>query len=253
MSPTSAQLRDALKQAVKAIDNDQELIPGTLALLVDPDFDEFSIKVEKWGKRAYDGWFHPSTHATWTARQLYYYLVAPNHVEVETMTMTSVIAITQGHFLHDFFQHIWMGKGLLDEAEVPMEDPQHNRRGHADGRRGVEVVEIKSINDYQIDKIVNEAILKEKKPGYWYQAQEYLDMLGMEVMRYFMVTTSYPYKMQEFLVRFDPEHARVQRRKYRSAINARDRGVLPPACCTPGSNEAKACPVRRACPIGRQS
>ena len=59
---------------IKDISEDKILIPVIRAALSDPDFKAFDVRVDGWEPRPYDGWFHPSTHATWNVRQLWLYL-----------------------------------------------------------------------------------------------------------------------------------------------------------------------------------
>jgi hypothetical protein len=54
-------------------------------------------------------------------------------------------------------------------------------------------------------------------------------------------------------VHADPVHHRRQRAKYRLALEMTQAGALPEACCGIGSKDAKACPVRDYCTIGRMS
>lgn len=247
-------LRDALRATLRDAVDDRMLTATTRALMMDPDFDGFEVPVEPWTKRGYDGWFHPSTHATWTERQLFLYLTQPELVEVEQMQLTSVIAITQGHFLHNFLQRLWLNCGTLLEAEVPLVDKKHHRRGHMDGRlKSGEALEIKTMNDYTLPKIVDAESLLEKKPGYYAQTQDYLDMSGYEAMRYFIISTSYPYRMGEFVVPADRVYQQAQRNKYAAALEAARRSRVPAACCALRSAAATSCPVKNACEIGRVS
>jgi hypothetical protein len=250
--------RDALKQAfqttITSIRDDKIITPIIQAELLDPDFEGFTVPVRPWTPRPYDGKFHPSTHASWTALQLYYYLTSPHLIEQEQMTLTSVIAITQGHFLHEFLQRILLRNGILLTAEESLDDPEHNRTGHMDGRLKGEGLEIKTINDFQIKTVIDTESLREKKPSYYGQSQDYMDMAGLSAMRFFLIATSYPYPMSEFVVLADPEYQAAQRAKYKLAINAARRGRMRPRpCCSMNSVMARGCPVRGACEIGRLS
>lgn len=247
-------LADALRDTLKEVEEDKLLTPITRSVLMDPEFGGFDVPVEAWSPRPYDGKFHPSIHATWTARQLYFYLTRPDLVVPERMSLTSVLAITQGKFFHEFLQRLWLDHGILQRAECPLSDTEHNRVGHMDGFLATnEGLEIKTMNNFTFAKIDDHVTLREKKPGYFAQTQDYLDMGGLTQMRYFVITTSYPYNMQEFVVPFDEQFQIAQRRKYRQAIDAVERGTPPPVCCVLRSTEAKSCPMGNACEIGRAS
>lgn len=250
---SSLNLRNALKQTLREVDDGKILTPITRSSLLDPQFKGFNVKVEPWRKRPYDGWFHPSEHATWTPRQLFLYLTRPEIVEQEQMHLTSVIAITQGHFFHTFLQNLWLKNGILLEAERSLVDEIHHRKGHTDGLLDGEALEIKTINDRQLPKIFDTASLREKKPAYFAQGQDYLDMSGMPRMRYFFIATSYPYPSSEFVVERDEQFQQEQRLKYRQALDTASAGKMPSVCCPLRSAIARSCPVRGGCEIGLAS
>jgi hypothetical protein len=140
MTPNFSRTLGALKK-------EQVIIPVLRAALSNPKFKGFKVDVKGWNERKFDGWFHPSTHASWTARQLALYLLNGPEVPLETPTITFVAAVTQGSFWHNLNQRILLQEGVLrrnpgtttkdsidDQCEVPLVDPEHNRRGHADGR-----------------------------------------------------------------------------------------------------------------------
>lgn len=248
-------LMDSAKQ-------NQVLIPEVHKMLYNPDFTGFDVHAEAWTPKPYDGWFHPSLVSTWTVRQLYLYLVAPGFLEEEHMPLTGVLAVTAGKFWHVFLQRLWLKSKTLIQDEVPVEDPSTNRRGHADGLlTNGEALEIKTINEFQISKVTSEAVLKEKKYAYWTQTQDYLDVLGLDVMRYFLMNPTYPFPMSEFTVRADRGYQTKRRAEYREAMQLAQQfpdhrelnqpTTTIPACCAPGSDTAKKCPTKRACPIGR--
>lgn len=249
------------------------LVPVVYRSLFDPTFKGYDVPVRGWTSRAYDGRFHPSTHATWTVRQLYLYLTRPNLLTEERMELSSVLAVTAGSFWHEFLQYLWLDDGIMirqrpevvngvNPAEVVIRDEEVNVVGHADGElTNGDVVEIKTINDFQIHKITNEEILKEKKFEYWCQTQDYLAALQRETMRYFFLAPSYPYPMGEFTVRADKHYQRIRRSQYMRAMeladrypdgkHADDKDSSLPVCCAPRSKLSKSCPARLACPIGR--
>jgi hypothetical protein len=251
----------------------QVIIPVLRAAFSDPSFKGFTVNVDGWNERKFDGWFHPSTHASWTARQLALYLIHGEDVPLERPTMTFVAAVTQGTFWHNLTQRVLMQEGVLRrnpgttgkdsidaQCEIQLVDAEHNRRGHADGRMATcddELFEFKTINDRSIAKYdfaTGEATLKEKNPfGYYSQCQDYLAISGMEKMRYFMMSLASPFPMVEFIVHADERYQAAQKAKYLEALEAAQTGSLPDACCGVGSKMAKACPLKDFCPIGKMS
>lgn len=238
-----------LRRAVRGLAKDEILIPALHTSLNDPTFKGFNIEIEPWSARPPDGYFHPSTQATWNVRQLALYLMAPELIEQERMQLTGVFAITQGHFWHMFIQHVLTETKLLVEDEVGFTDEDHKRRGHMDGllvingeRQGLE---IKTMNQFTLPKISTMAELREKKPGYWAQAQEYMDVFDLDKMRFLIISPSYPFPMKEFVVKADPKHQERRREIYKGAIEIASRGSLPlPAggCC-----QQEHCQVKKAC------
>lgn len=242
------------RRVVSDIHDQRLLIPTIRAALADPDFTGFDMTIEPWVVREPDGWFHPSTHATWTARQLTYLMMYPERFVEEKRDLLFVLAVTQGKFWHDFMQILLLGHHVLVQDEVPLIDPEHNRKGHADGRlANGELFEFKTAGDWVIKKMNSVAELKEHHPEYWAQTQEYLDMAGVARMRYLVMALSSPFPMVEFVVPADPEYQAAQRAKYRTAIEAARSGDLPEPCCGLGSAQARACPARLMCPIGQAS
>lgn len=230
------------------------LIPTIRAALADPDFAGFTLEIEPWLARAPDGWFHPSTHATWTARQLTYLLSHPEYFVEGTRDLLFVLAVTQGKFWHTFIQHVLLDHHVLVQDEVPLIDPEHNRRGHTDGRlANGELFEFKTASDYVIKKLSTVEDLKEYRPEYWAQTQEYLDMAGVDTMRYLVMTLSSPFPMVEFIVPADHEFQAAQREKYKQVLVAYRSETVPQPCCALKSAQARACPARQICPVGRAS
>jgi hypothetical protein len=227
------------------------ITPYIRAALTSPDFEGFTLQVQGWTSRRYDGYFHPSVHALWTARQLSYYLTHPDELIKEQPELLFVLAVTQGHFWHEFVQHILLRRGILLAKEVPLKDLTYNRKGHADGRLfNGELFEFKTMSERLIKKVKNVEDLKRLHPGYYGQTQDYLDMSGEKAMRYFIMALSSPFPMEEFVVPADPDFQARQREKYREAITSTEMDERPEVCCQPRSPQSKTCPVRFACPIG---
>lgn len=224
--------------------------------MADPTFTGFNIEIEPWTARPPDGYFHPSTQSMWNVRQLALYLLAPHLVQQERMEITSVLAITQGHFWHMFIQHILeIETPFLVKSEVGFTDEEHKRRGHMDGLLKIkgeeEGLEIKTINPYKIGKIVDEETLIEHKPQYWFQAQEYLDVFNLPRMRFLTIAPSYPFPMKEFTVKANPTHQARRREDYKQAMLIAENGALPlpkGGCC----NQVSSCQLKYACKFGEK-
>ena len=252
----------SFRRALTEIHDGAVLLPIIRGELARPDFEGFTVPVEAWAEREPDGWFHPSEHATWSARQLALYAARPQLAERERPQLTSILAMTQGKFWHTFFQTLLAANGILTEAEKPLTDPGHNRRGHMDGLLSTgEGFELKTMAEHLIHKVKTVEDLREHHPGYYAQAQDYLDMAGLAVMRMVIMSPANPYPMTELAIEADEVFQAAQRRKYRQALAAAtgiaeelgdtNAGVpLPEACCVINSKESKTCPVRLACPIG---
>lgn len=223
------------------------------AELMKPTFKGFTVKVDKWTERPFDGRFHPSTHSDWPARKLALYLTHPQDIEEEPPTLEKVIAVTQGHFWHKFGGKILQRNGVVTALEIESEDLKHNRYGHMDGKLfNGEGFEFKTINnEWLVKKIKDLETLREFKPGYFSQAQDYMDMQGLDGMRFLMMAMFYPYPMVEFVIPRDEAFLREQRAKYLEALESAAEGGLPEPCCLPRSKEAKTCELRTACTVGR--
>jgi hypothetical protein len=240
---------------LKGLAEKEVLIPILHTALNDPKFKGFDIHVDEWTPRPPDGYFHPSTQATWSARQMALYLKHPELFEQELMPLTGTLAITQGHFWHMFLQHILGEHGVMVEAEVGFTDEQHKRRGHMDGLLAVkgepEGLEIKTMNSRTLTKMTGEDALKELKFGYWSQSQEYLDVFDLKRMRYLIICPDYPFPMKEFTVKADKLHQARRRKAYTDAIaeaESQSETQTELACC----GVPDRCPARYACDLERK-
>jgi hypothetical protein len=226
--------------------------PVIAAALSDPTFQKFDIPVDGWEERPYDGFFHPSTHATWTVRQLYYYLVDPGSLYQERPNLLFVLSVTQGKFWHKFIQRILLENGILIKDEVPILDEVYNRKGHADGElNNGEIFEFKTASERVIARMKTAEDLQRENPKYYAQTQDYLDVMGRDYMRYFIMQLSAPFAMEEFVVPADKEFQQKQRDKYEEALSAAKYQWTPDACCSINSPTAKGCVCKLACPVGR--
>lgn len=243
----------AFSRGIAEISKGKILAPIVRAELTKPSFTGFDVHVEGWTDRPFDGWWHPSVHSDWDARKLALYMTQ-NHLEiVEEPTLEKVIAVTQGHFLHTFLGTILQKNGVVSDLEIEAVDHLHRRRGHMDARNE-QGVEFKSINEkFLMAKIFDAESLRLRKPGYFSQCQDYLDMLDLEEMRFLFIGVWYPYPMEEFVVYRDDVFIADQRKKYRIALEMAAEKEMPDVCegCTVKSPMAKGCEMALACPIGQ--
>lgn len=241
----------AFRRFMKDVHQSKVITPVIAAMLSQPDFEGFQVPVEDWTPRPYDGWFHPSTHATWNVRQLAYYLQHGGELPIARPELLFVLAVTQGKFWHAFIQKLLLDNGIMEKDEVPLVDEEHHRRGHIDGLlRNGELFEFKTASERVIKKMTSVDDLKEYKPEYYAQTQDYLDMAGAQEMRYFVMSLAAPFPMTEFVVPADPRFQAAQRTKYLMALMHAEQGTFPEPCCAVKSPESKTCPVRLLCPYG---
>lgn len=107
-----------------------------------------------------------------------------------------------------------------------------------------------TMNGFTLPKITDMHVLKDKKPEYYAQAQEYMRMSGYDMMRMLIVGPDYPYPMKEIVIPYDRVAAMAVRDKYLRVRQAVADQVLPEACCGIRSTTAKQCFAREVCPVG---
>lgn len=259
----SPQFRTLLKGAA----NDEIAVPLLRTALWSPTFPEFSITVQGFEDRPFDGWFHPSTHPLWPERLLYIYMAEPERMYRPPFDPTSTLAVTAGTFFHTFVQVVLIHEGVLERqpemcacgwnhperAEVYLKDPEVKSRGHSDGvlytGDGFEFKTMNPAKMYGIPKTAPDdpEILdwfRLKCPDYYAQAQEYLRMSGRQRMVVVILSLTYPFEMKEIHVPFDRPYATALRDKFARVLQA-VADQRPPRCeCGP---QEKDCPARLDC------
>jgi hypothetical protein len=270
----------AFRRVLKGAIGHEVLIPQVQVALHNPSFEAFEVPTLAFHERQYDGWLHPSTHPLWPERQLYYYLNQGDSFEHDPIGVDGTMAVTQGNFWHSFLQRVLLDSGLIrnvdmgathahDQAELYVEDKTCLTRGWMDGVLNSDVfsitvdegLEIKTASSRVTNSLPKgppgdpERIgwLKEKRPQYYAQAQEYLRMSKMSTQRFLFVNLEYPFAMHEIAVPFDYSYSQRVVDKYRSVIQAVADGEIPDACCAVRSDQARICPARLLCPVGRLS
>lgn len=258
-------LSGKFRKMVDANAGGQLVVPKLRQLLYDPSFRSFDVHVEGMDERREpDGWFHPSTHPSWTERQLYYYLVEPSKLREDPFELEGALAVTAGSFFHDVVQHICLDSGLAsrfpncpcggdhNEAELYLEDREAMTRGHSDGvwAETSDGLELKTAHPSIVDGLNSTPFgperltrFMEKKPEYYLQAQEYLRMSGRDRMLVVFISTSYPFSMVEVHVPFDRVVSYRLREKYLRVLQAAQDLRVPMECC----GGLKSCPAANVC------
>ena len=218
------------------------LVPPVRAYLNNPNFGGMTIEVPPIGKRAYDGWFHPSEHPAWAPRALMIYLVAPDLLAPRMFQASDILAMTAGSIWHAVIQHIFEEMDLVSGIEVPLEHPATNARGKADAMREGEIVEIKTMRDMLLRKIESPEDYIARFPGYYSQALEYMRMSGVRKERVLLIAVTYPFEMKEFVIEYDMLQAAEIEHRYRVAIQAAADRQLP--MCSACNDD---CPAKQLC------
>lgn len=247
--------------------------------------DVFSVTFRKAGlARKPDGWFHPSTHPLWPARVLYYYLTAPDQIEVEQLSYESRMAVTMGTAIHAFIEMCirdagYMApltgtcpacnrphgtkKGECDEFGVA--DKAVGVRGHMDGVLNIPfdgtrwvgtqagLLEFKTTNPNKARGLTDNDLemFREKWPEYYAQVQDYMEASGLRQAIVLVAVLGFPWKILEFQIPYDPGYALALRRKYLLVRQHETAGTPPDACCAALSKESKQCVARFVCPVAR--
>lgn len=247
--------------------------------------DKFSVTFHKAGlARKPDGWFHPSTHPLWPARMLYYYLTAPEGMEEEQFGYESRMALTMGTAVHAFIEMCIRDAGLMVPLtgtcpacgrphgtrknqcdEYGVADTSVGVRGHMDGVLWINVTgktwdpdhpgvfEFKTSNPNKARGLVDNDVdgFREKWPEYYGQVQDYMEASGLRQAIVLVVVLGFPWKLVEIQIPYDPRYVLKLRNKYRTVRDHETMGTPPDPCCAPFSAQAKSCPARFVCPIGK--
>lgn len=260
----------AFRRAVADLSRGVVLKPLVQAALFDGKVPRFTLEVGEddhaldFGP---DGFFHPSTHPLMAARQLYWYLTEPDEWISERFEYMGTLSVTIGKIMHRFIQGVLWDLGVLVAPGPDDEEPQAlcgatGATGHYDGELSLtipthvdqhrQLLEFKTASPMTKfpDDLDLEAF-KRKYPQYYAQVQEYLRMTGLRLAVVLMFAMGYPWEMREFHIPYDPAFAEGVADKYVMVRAHVEAGEMPPACCAPGSSQARQCPARTVCPVGR--
>lgn len=246
---------------LRDVDKGLKIKPILKNYLHDANFPDFSVRFEKGdGRRAPDGWFHPSAHPLLPERWLYHYLLNPSALIAEPMPYMNTLSVTIGKALHGFFEMCLKDAGILKErpglcicgdplcTEWGFEDPECGERGHTDGVDiDDEIYEMKTATELssKVRKAEDNDLeyLKANWPGYWAQQQSYQRMSGRRTSRLVFFTLGFPWDMKEFLIPFDPQFSYGVAEKYRRVRQAVADQRQPGQCCSGQKN----CATRKLC------
>jgi hypothetical protein len=275
----------AFRRMADMIDDQLVLKPLVESYLLQAKFpDKFTVTFHKAGvARKPDGWFHPSTHPTWPARMLYYYMTAPDQMEVEQLSYESRMAVTMGTAIHGFVEMCIRDAGLMmplvgicpacerlhgtkkDQCdEYGVADKKIGVRGHMDGILRIKApgrrwnpdhagcLEFKSTNPNAARGLVDNDLdmFMTKWPEYYGQVQDYMEASGLRQTIVLIAVLGMPWKLIEIQVPYDPGYVIMLRRKYQVVRDHQKMDTPPDPCCAPFSKDAKVCPARYVCPIG---
>ena len=266
------------RRLLKGAGQGEVIAPILRAALWNPNFKSFSVKMPGFEERPPDGWFHPSTHPLWPERLLYYYLSDATRLTVEPFDPHTIMAFAQGHFWHEFIQHVGIDNNVLRRPPGPcpcgckskkewyVEDKETGSRGHMDGivdpdTAAVdepEVFEFKTMRPGRASRLPKlppgdpelVEFFRKMVPDYYAQGQEYLRLSGYRRWRGLILSMEYPFDMREIVMGVDHAHNFEIEQKYRRVRQAVADQTIPQPCCGPRTKEAKECPARLICPVG---
>lgn len=176
-----------------------------------------------------DGWFHPSSHPTWSESALYHYLVEPENLAYEHVDLATRLSWDVGHMTHDYIRAAMDEIGILPKVlqkctlcppeancnEPGVMDEEIGMRGHLDGilslpgrEYGGDLFDLKTTGDqgsFRMKQIMDLDLeaFKEQYPGYYAQMQCYLKMSGREQMILCMIQLGMPWAVREFHIPHD--------------------------------------------------
>ena len=215
--------------------------------------DEYTIKVHN-KERRWDGYFHPSSHASMGELRLFYEFGRNEDMEYPRLTVDDILTFQVGSAYHALLQSmlIHMGFTTLEEIEVPFTNVERWCSGRVDVRR-CHIPE--RVSPLLVD-IKSAAFLPKSPPlQYVRQVQLYMDLapggpFEEGIILYF--TKQAPHKLREFHLRRDEDVLNEVYDKWsrvREAIEFDDPSMLKD-CCNRNTKEHRLCPARFICRIG---
>lgn len=190
--------------------------------------------------------FHPSQLMEDCPRKLTYDLmgVAPTDVRSRVISGSLQRVFDVGTWYHVYIQNILYQLGLLEQAEVPVVNPERYLNGKADGVFKKEVfgcktvLEIKTMNSF----IYGRAIFKPFKK-HEFQASLYARELGAEKVLYLYINKDTS-EIKQFLEPLNEEMLDTADKKMESIISHMKKETLPARKCSD-----KMCDAAIECPF----
>jgi hypothetical protein len=261
------------KAAIRDARSGLLLKPIITNFLFDAKFPDFDMQFRKHEmERKPDGWFHPSTHPLWSARQLYAYLAHPALMRPEKKEYMGTLSVTVGQAMHGFMEVCLEAAGVRPPAlntctTCAPDAPAHNEpgvvdaeigeRGHMDGVLDLSslsvpgpeylnpVFEFKTSNDRKASKLTDLDVETYRKmwPDYYAQNQSYMRLSGRRLVVVLVMVMGFPWEMREVHVPYDPAFASQIRDKFLAVRRAVQDQNPPPGCC----GGRTGCPSAGAC------
>lgn len=208
------------------------------------------------GERKPDGYFHPSTHPTMSAPELYIYLTDYQRYldNKDPFSGEARMSMTVGTILHSLNRTALIDLGLWDipEGRCPcckrlygdgpgkcdepgVYDGEHGQRGHMDGILNLPKhtkpvgYDLKTINAFAFNKAKpGLEFFKGNWPKYYGQGQSYLSMRpDLDEIIFLFQQIGYPWGMIEYRVPRDDLYIEAMLAKYRRVREAVAAGIMP--------------------------
>lgn len=236
----------------KRLQNKELILPYfETAMMADHWPESYSVEIDSspyYGHK--DGYFHPSTHATMGARELYYRFHPDTRdlVLTEKRTLQSYLTLAIGSALHGVLQTQMQMAGLVKPENIEWQytNTDHWCRGRidwiVDHPNGQTIpVEMKTMNHYTFDK------QSEIKESWDAQLSIGLDNYGADFGVLLLVETGFPFKMREFRVTRNDKLLSEIYKKFDYVRECIDLNTPPKHCCPYDSLVMKACQARSVC------
>lgn len=215
-----------------------------------PAFFKFYSSVMAPSVRA-KGVFHPSQLLTQCKRYMCYDLLnTPPSDKVVSRGISGPLQRTfdVGTWYHVYIQNILYQLGLLEQAEVPIENPDRFITGSADGLFKIEVfgekvvLEIKTMNDMFYKRAIFKPFKKHE-----FQASIYAREIGAKKVLYLYINKNTS-EMKDFLRPIDTEQLKDADAIMDLVIDAvKSKTILPRECSDKFCENAILCPFASLC------
>lgn len=220
----------------------------------------FDVRVTRPVRREFDGWFHASSHPVMSDRELYLYMT--EGTQREELDYISAMSVMFGTVVHGVVQEAVDRLGIA--VPLPADDcpacglpratpytratrtvrrgtkgycwehgacdQQTRSRGHLDAilnLQGIRGFDLKTIRPLTLMKTpdMDLEFFRQKWPGYYAQAQEYMRITGLRKFIVFFMALGNPWEMREYQFDFDPVFAYRTEQKYLRVLKAIEGGV----------------------------